>query len=335
MGDMHLYNERKESTYMKRENVAEEELNAFIGSITVGKPDTFRGLSIYPLFSRRSYTNGYVLIEEAIPAGNFIIEEVSEGGSVPELMVKNLLPGLDVLIFQGEQLVGAKQNRIVNTSIIVPRATSLKIPVACCEQNRWSYRSRTFSASKSPLYASLRKKSAESVLSSLRMRKTYANDQHAVWDSIREKTERMNISSETSAMEDIYVQYDDNVKAYEAGFKIYPEQIGFIAAIDGEIVGCDIVGAKDVFDKVYKKMLRGYILVALDADMTNDIERKRKSRTLSGTGAAERFLGEALSAKRESYEAVGEGRELWFEGKGLNGFALVRDKNIVHMAVFA
>ncbi len=319
---------------MERENVAVQELNAFIGSITVGNPDTFRNLSIYPLFSNRSYDNSFALLEEAILTGNLIIEEVSEGGSVPELRVKNLFTDYDVLIFQGEQLVGAKQNRIVNTSIIVGRGSSLKIPVACCEQNRWSYKSRSFSASKFPLYASLCKKSAESVLSSLRMSKTYANDQHAVWDSIREKTERMHTSSENSAMEDIYIRYDDTVSEYESAFTIYPEQIGFVSAINCKIVGCDIVGAKDIFHKVYKKMLRGYILDAVDADISNNIKQNKKSRTLKGTAAAARFLNKTLSAKRESYKAVGEGQEIRFEGKGLNGFALVKDKNLVHMAVF-
>jgi hypothetical protein len=306
-----------------------------MGAMTVGYPDTFRNLSVYPLYSGKSYENGYAIIEEAIPAGNFVIEEVSEGGSVPELTASNFSSDTDVLIFQGEQLIGAKQNRVVNTSIIVRRASSLKIPVACCEQNRWSYKSRTFSASKSPLYASLRKKSSESVLRSLRTGRTYANDQGAVWDSIREKTERMQTFSRTSAMEDIYSRYDDHVHTYETSFSPYPGQVGFAAEIDGDIVGCDIVGPKDVFGKVYRKILRGYILDALDADMTNGIAHRRQGSTSRGTAVVERFLDKTLSAKRESYKAVGEGKEIRFEDKGVNGFALLRDKNVVHMAVFA
>jgi hypothetical protein len=320
---------------MERETAQVKELDAFIGSVTIGKPETFRNLSVYPFFSSRSFQNGYVLVEDAISTGGLIIEEVSEGGSVPELRATNLFRDIDVLIFQGDQLIGAKQNRIVNTSIIVSRKSSLTIPVTCCEQNRWSYQSRRFSASKSPMYASLRRKSSESVLRSLRTGRTHANDQHAVWDSIQEKTERMNTSSRTSAMEDIYAQHDDRISEYETNFTTYPGQIGFAAEIDGDIVGCDIVGPKDVFGKVYRKILRGYILDALDADMTNGIAHRRQGSTSRGTAVVERFLDKTLSAKRESYKAVGEGKEIRFEDKGVNGFALLRDKNVVHMAVFA
>lgn len=53
--------------------------------------------------------------------------------------------GLDpAFLLDGEELVGAKQNRILNLSILVPGQTSLEIPVSCVEQSRWSrlYRSR-------------------------------------------------------------------------------------------------------------------------------------------------------------------------------------------------
>jgi hypothetical protein len=320
---------------MERENVEVGELNEFISSIAVGTPDTFRNLGVFPLFSKKAYKNGYALVEDVIPTGKFVIEEVSEGGSVPELMATNLLSDIDVLIFQGEQLIGAKQNRIVNTSIIVPRSTSLKIPVSCCEKNRWSYKSRRFSASSSPLYASLRKKSSESILRSLRRERSYRSDQHEVWDSIREKSDRMNTYSETAAMEDIYARYENTVKAYESGFGTYLGQIGFVSAINGEIAGCDIVGAGDVFGRVYKKMLRGYILDAVDAGMTNDNKEESERHTMRNTASAERFLRKTLSARRESYKSLGEGNEIRFEDKDMSGFALVRDKNIVHMAVFA
>src|SRR5690349_11920635 len=76
------------------------------------------------------------------------ITEVSEGGSVPTLMVKN---GLDTRLFliDGQELVGAKQNRILNTDVLVPAQTELKIPVSCVEQSRWSYRGRAFAPGKS------------------------------------------------------------------------------------------------------------------------------------------------------------------------------------------
>ena len=61
----------------------------------------------------------------------------SESGSVPELVVENPLAER-VLLYDGEELVGAKQNRILNVSVLVEAKSTLTIPVSCVEQGRWS-----------------------------------------------------------------------------------------------------------------------------------------------------------------------------------------------------
>lgn len=54
---------------------------------------------------------------------------------MPELVVENPLAER-VLLYDGEELVGAKQNRIVNVSVLVEAKSSLRIPVSCVEQGR-------------------------------------------------------------------------------------------------------------------------------------------------------------------------------------------------------
>ena len=49
-------------------------------------------------------------------------------------------------ILDGEVLVGAKQNRVANLSIMLPPATDTVIPVSCVEACRWSYASDNFQA---------------------------------------------------------------------------------------------------------------------------------------------------------------------------------------------
>ena len=75
------------------------------------------------------------------------IDEVSEGGSVPLVRVTNR--GVhDVLFLFGEEIRGAKQNRIANASFLVPARSELVIDVSCVEQGRWGRRGRAgFSAS--------------------------------------------------------------------------------------------------------------------------------------------------------------------------------------------
>ena len=47
-----------------------------------------------------------------------LVEEVSEGGSVPDLLVDNK-GAARVLFLEGEELIGAKQNRMTNRSILL------------------------------------------------------------------------------------------------------------------------------------------------------------------------------------------------------------------------
>ena len=80
-------------------------------SITVGDPTHFGGLTIFPLFRNGSAPAepGYTLLEEAIGRGTARITELGAGGSVPELRFENL-GETPVLLLDGEELVGAKQN---------------------------------------------------------------------------------------------------------------------------------------------------------------------------------------------------------------------------------
>ena len=105
-------------------------------SIRIGDPIRHEALTVFPLFSEAISEVQYRLSDVALADESLLVEEVSEGGSVPELLVEN--KGDErVLFLEGEELVGAKQNRILNTSVLVAAHTKIKIPVSCVEQGRW------------------------------------------------------------------------------------------------------------------------------------------------------------------------------------------------------
>jgi hypothetical protein len=66
-----------------------------------------------------------------------------------------------VLIVEGEELMGAKQNRVVNVTILVAAGAELVIPVSCVEQGRWHYRSEKFSSGARMMHSSLRRAAQE------------------------------------------------------------------------------------------------------------------------------------------------------------------------------
>lgn len=59
---------------------------------------------------------------------------------MPQLAVINDGP-IAVLIIDGEELIGAKQNRVLNTTVLLKERSKTVIPVSCTEQGRWQWRS--------------------------------------------------------------------------------------------------------------------------------------------------------------------------------------------------
>jgi len=72
---------------------------------------------------------------------------VSEGGRVPELKMINKSDD-KILVIEGEELIGARQNRVVNATFLIPAHAEVIIPVSCVEQGRWAYRSQRFQSGK-------------------------------------------------------------------------------------------------------------------------------------------------------------------------------------------
>ena len=317
---------------MEGEKGRMKEVDDFISSLSLGEPDSFGNLTVFPMFSEYSRVDGYTLLDEAINTKKFIVTEINEVGRVPELKVLNELD-TDVLILDGEELVGAKQNRIVNTTIIIGRGKEVVIPVSCVEQGRWSYKSKDFKPSKSFLYAGLRGRKAKSVYESLMACCSYHSDQNEIWSDIREKSMRFSVNSDTESMNDIYKSYDKKIEEYEKAFRLHPEQVGFIALIDQRVVGSDFFGMKSVLPKVYNKMLRGYILDALDRDKTDEHSVRPDKYVLAGE--VKRFIEQVKATKKNSFKSVGEGDDIRFEGNQVNGFALVNRDEIIHLAAFA
>ena len=107
-----------------------------VPSVRVGAPVTHDKLTVFPLYLAAAAKPNYRLSEEALADGTAVVEEVTEGGSVPNLAVDNKGETL-VLFVEGQELRGAKQNRVLNSSVLIAAKTKTVLPVSCVEQGRW------------------------------------------------------------------------------------------------------------------------------------------------------------------------------------------------------
>ncbi|MBV9622915.1 MAG: hypothetical protein JOZ14_02935, partial [Acidobacteria bacterium] len=168
--------------------------------IDVGRPTHFRNLSVFPLIRPRPVGErpDYLLLEDAISQGLGRVTEIHAGGSVPELRFENSA-GLPVLLLDGEELIGAKQNRVLNLTILAPPKQTTVIPVSCVEAGRWSMSSTACCPSANLMYSRARGRKVSDVTFAMRATESRRSDQSAVWDEIAAKIERLDAASPTSA----------------------------------------------------------------------------------------------------------------------------------------
>ena len=196
-----------------------------VSRLKLGEPTTHGGLTVFPLTSEFRSKLRYLLLEDGLRKGLVTIREVSEGGSVPELKVENRADR-PVLIVDGEELVGAKQNRVANLTMLIPAERTTIIPVSCVEAGRWSYRSAHFDVSDRVQNARGRAEKLESVRHSIRERGSRRSDQGRVWDSIAEESASLGAASPTSEMGAMFERHKDTLDDYVDMMNAAPDQLG-------------------------------------------------------------------------------------------------------------
>ena len=142
-------------------------IEATLNEVKLGEPQHYRNMSVFPLlFSGKSKLE-YTMLRKALKQEHIMITEISENGSVPELKLFNMTESY-ILLLDGEELEGAKQNRVLNTTLLVYPKSELKVPVSCTEQGRWNRVSAAFHDSEKIMFSRARGNKMSSVHQSLK-----------------------------------------------------------------------------------------------------------------------------------------------------------------------
>jgi hypothetical protein len=239
------------------------ELHTLFARVRVGDPLDLDGLSLVPLFAADSAIDAETL-EEGLTHQHTEVSEVSEQGSVNSVVIKHS-GRLLLLLIDGEQVVGAKQNRVFNASFLVPPGPSVVVPVSCVEQGRWRYSARGFSASESTLVSSARRAKLGRVTKSVVTTQRYDADQSAVWGDVDRFLESTRVASTTRAFSDGYASRAPEVENRLRKVPVAPGQIGIAAVRGSVLVGLDVFGTAALYAKGWKKVVRGVLADVHDA----------------------------------------------------------------------
>jgi hypothetical protein len=297
----------------------------YLSGLKFGELQTFKNMDILPLFTSANGDPQYVSLKEALGARFITITEVNQSGSVPELKVRNT-SSQHILLLDGEELVGAKQNRVLNTSILLKGNSELIIPVSCTEQGRWGYTSPMFSHSEVMMSYRSRALKAHTVSESLHTSQKYSSDQLEVWSAIERMHSEAGTSSGTRAMRDVYVAKTKELEEYEQVFEYIPQQRGSLIFINGEVAGFDIISRDAAYKTIHSQLVRSYAMDAL-LQMT--------SETASGSlDKAKSFLEKTAQCQESRFESPGEGYDYRFESAEVIGSGLVANNRVIHLAFF-
>ncbi len=300
-------------------------VNDYLLKLELGQPQIFENMGVIPLFSSVTGGPNYITMKAAMDQGLLEVTEVSTGGSVPKLKVKNGAE-TSVLFLDGEEVAGAKQNRVLNTTILMKKKSEITIPVSCTEQGRWSYSSPKFQDSDVVLPHVIRRKKAAAVSRSLASFSSFASDQGEVWHGIESMANEASVHSPTGAMKDIFTSRQNKLNDYLKAFECQPGQRGLLVFVEGKVVGFDLLSREEAYQQLHSKVVKSY---AMDAML-----RPEEKDAGGDVTEAQQFIDRARDCEEKKYESVGQGWDYRFDGEKIIGSALLYRNAVVHTAFF-
>lgn len=168
-----------------------------------------------------------------------------------------------MLLIDGEELVGAMQNRVLNTSVMVAPGRQIKIPVSCTESGRWQFRSRAMGDSGVVMPQRARFNRKLSVDDSLRNSRSFRSNQSQVWDDISDMSSRAGESSPTEAMRDVFESRLSSLERLEDVIGPLDQLNGMGIVVDGETVGFELFSRSSAFESLSSKLIKSYAMDAI------------------------------------------------------------------------
>src|SRR5947209_4834323 len=293
--------------------------------MTVAAPTVVGSLAVFPLIADREPSVRYVSFAEAVQHGASV-KELGGGASVNDLVVHNPLDA-QVLLYEGEEVLGAQQNRTFDASALVAARSELQVPVSCVEAGRWDGARHDEAFVPAPQTANprLRRMKNTQARASLAAGMEARAVQGEVWREVAETAGRHGVNSRTGAMHDVFERRREQLDAVANQVQMCCSQVGMLAAIGGRFVVLDHVSEVEAFASLHGPLVQGYALDALDAP----------NAPPPSLDDARDFIELLLAAPCTSGPAVGLGEGWRFAFGGLSGTGLVYDGELATLTAFA
>ena len=291
-------------------------------NFNVSEPVEKNNIITFFLSSIEKNNNKYLSFSEAIAKNQVQISEVNKEGLLTKLSVSNKSSD-NIIILNGELIIGTqiRQDRIVDSTVLIPGYATVLINTFCGEQYRWSPRlSNKISTSESLYFSSGRANNAADI-------NTKLSKQCRIWSEISEKISDFNVKSFTNSVDQIYKKKKVNVEEIVNFFKIPTEAVGVALGINHQLVNIDIFSNNCMLQIYLPKIIRS---IALDSF------KKISKKSYLKKKDVHRFLRQIHQANKQKRKVVEGtlGEELQFNSESVAGSILYHKEQTVHFSAF-
>jgi ARG and Rhodanese-Phosphatase-superfamily-associated Protein domain len=210
-------------------------------------------------------------------------------------------------------------------SVLVGAGRQATVPVSCVERGRWdgSRHAEHFAPAPHAAPPELRATKRHRANAAFAAGAPARPDQAEVWAHVESRAASVGAASPTGAQRATFDARAGDIEALAGGLKPLDEQIGAIAQVGGRCVALDLVSRPDVYRSLAGRLVRGYVLDALDRPAAPPDDH-----------AAGAFLARVLDAPRAEVATPGFGASLVISGRGVEGSGLTHDDELIQLSAF-
>lgn len=289
---------------------------------TLGRPQVAGPLAVFPVLGPEPRAF-YRSLAHALKLGAFVTE-VDEHGSVGDVRIANPTDQ-PLLVYEGEEIHGARQNRTFDAPVLVPASVELTLPVSCVEQGRWDARRQPDRFASAPHAADPELRRVKRVHANLRSSEgaSARADQGEVWHAVSSRLAAHGVASASSALSDVYRAKRPALDELRRAVQHTPDQVGAVVEVSSRPVALDLTSRPEVFADLLPRLADGYALQALAAPEGKPSER-----------AAHGFLNAVIEAPRRWLPTPGMGDGFAISQKGVDGSGLTASGELVALSAF-
>jgi hypothetical protein len=299
------------------------EVLALLGNLAVDPPRRHKNMVVFPIrYSGKQAPGAWTTLDDATAAGGLKVSEKDQA-SVPEVVVENT-GDRAVLVLSGEIIKGGRQTRVAQKDAIIETKQKVAMAVFCVEQHRWSG-GKEFKGSGNMAPASIQDSIKRGA------------DQGRVWEGVRSSNQSLAPAAATptesldDGMNSAPAKARKEAAKKDLGKFSPPDTIGIAVADSrtGRVVGLELFGRRDLFERLQEKLIEGYALDLVPADAAGDDADAKKVTEKD----VEAFIARVLEGTSRYEETPGSGRGIDLVSGTIHGKGVAVGESAIHLSI--